>query len=81
MIESISSALDLLKVTRRVGFFVTLGITVYAALWSLDFPAEAAALGYSATEVAMIIGSIMAPITALQGFVIGAYYSKGTKNH
>lgn len=80
MIDSISRNLDLLKVTRRLGFFVTLGITVYATKWSLSFPVEAIKLGYSASEVAMVIGAVMAPISMLQGFVISAYYSKGTQN-
>ena len=80
MIESFSRSLDLLKITRRVGFYTTLWITVYATRWSLGFPAEAVELGYSASEVAMIIGAVMAPLTVLQGFVINAYYSKGTNN-
>ena len=80
MIESFSRTLDLLKFTRRAGFFTTLWITVYATTWSLGFPAEAMQIGYSASEVAMIIGAVMAPISMLQGFVINAYYSKGTHN-
>ena len=54
MIEKLSVNLDLLKVTRRLGFFTTLWVTVYATKWSLAFPAEAIVLGYSASEVAMI---------------------------
>lgn len=80
MIESFSRALDQLKATRRIGYFVTLGITIYAVRWSFGFPAEAAALGYSAADVALVIAAVMAPVTALQGYVIGSYYSKGTHN-
>lgn len=80
MLESFSRTLDLLKFTRRLGFFVTLWITITATRWSLSFPAEAVAIGYTASEVAMIIGAVMAPISMLQGFVINAYYSKGTHN-
>lgn len=80
MIDSLSQALDKLKVTRRLGYLITLYITVYATNWSLDFPVEAIGLGYSAGEVAMVVGAVMAPVTLLQGYVINSYNSKGTHN-
>lgn len=80
VIAKIAEALDTLKFTRRFGFFATIFVTLQATYWSFQFPYDALEKGLAAGEVALILGAVMGPITMLQGFVINAYFNRGTQN-
>lgn len=66
---------DTRLVVRRILTLGTFAMTVWVIQWAMIFAYDTS---HSGTEVAMIIGAVMVPLTALQGYLFSAY-SKGRK--
>lgn len=64
---------DRRAVVRRIMTLGTFAMTVWVIQWAMDF---ASASPRSGADVAMILGAIMVPLNALQGFMF-ASYAKG----
>jgi hypothetical protein len=57
-------------IVRRAMTIGTFVMTMYVISWAMDFAATSSRVG---SDVAMIIGAIMAPLSALMGYLFGAY--------
>lgn len=64
---------DTRVVVRRILTLGTFAMTVWVIQWAMIFAYFTTRTG---AEVAMIIGAVMVPLTALQGYLFSAY-SKG----
>lgn len=59
---------------RRIAFLWALVLTSYCYYWSFLFVIESATR--SGTEIALILGAILAPMSALQGYILNTYATK-----
>jgi hypothetical protein len=64
---------DSRAIVRRVMTLGTFVMTVWVIRWAMDFASTSPRTG---SDVALILGAIMVPLNALQGFLF-AHYSKG----
>lgn len=59
---------------RRIAFVWALMLTSYCYYWCFNFVMESGAR--DGTEIALILGAILAPMSALQGYILNTYASK-----
>lgn len=57
-------------VIRRIMTLGTFGMTMWVIWWAMGFAETSTRSG---SDVAMIIGAIMIPVNALQGYLFGSY--------
>lgn len=74
MIQSLSEALEKLRITRRIGYFFTLFLTYHAFQWTTEFVYHAIDSKLEAVEIAAIIAAVLVPVTGLQTAVISFYH-------
>lgn len=55
---------------RRIMTLGTFAMTMWVIWWAMEFASTSPRPG---SDVAMIIGAIMVPVNALQGYLFGAY--------
>ena len=73
MINPIGSLLDFIdrrRIVRRVMVLTVLWMLVDCYLWAKGFAGRP---GMTGAELALVIGAITVPVTALQGFLFRAY--------
>lgn len=68
--KSFWSAVNNHSIVRRIVIFVTLYMTWIAFYWAAEFAETSDKPGL---EIAAIIAAVIAPVTALQGFVFKVY--------
>lgn len=62
--------IDSRSVVRRIMTLGTFFMTMWVIWWAMGFATTSPRSG---ADVAMIIGAIMVPVNALQGYLFGAY--------
>lgn len=62
--------LDSRYIIRRMVLFITIWMSYISYLWAASFAATCMKDG---TEIALIIGAVLVPISALQGFAFKLY--------
>ena len=70
-IDEMASAISLF---RRTAFIWALLLTSYCYYWCFNFVMESGAR--DGTKIALILGAILAPMSALQGYILNTYASK-----
>ena len=70
MIANFWRVIDERMLIRRLMTLGTFAMTMWVIWWAMEFASTSPRNG---SDVAMIIGAIMVPVNALQGYLFGAY--------
>lgn len=72
IIESVANALDRLKVSRRLALYFTLWLTHYSVTECISMVRNS---DLSGSDLGLVIGAIMVPVSGLQGAAIKFYHT------